>query len=805
MLYGRGKWKEAEAAANEAVRLKNDQFLARWVRAEIYRDRGEMAKADKECRWFVRTYTDRSERDQDIKDPDTLLLIGLAGCENARWNTRVDNSLADQFEFILNEVYADALKYDKDFWWAEYYSGMLLLEKYNRPGALAAFDKALTVNPHAAEPLVGKGVLALQKLEIKDAEQFAQRALKLNPSLVDALQLSADIQLVSGDPAAAIAQLDKARKINPRDEGTLGRLAACLLIQHKQADFDALVREVKEHDRAPGPFYYELAELLDARRLYDDAEKYYKQSIALRPMVPWAENSLGMLYMHMGREREAKEILTRAFKADNFNVRVANSLSVLRHLEKYDTLKTAHFEIRYDPKREGPLARFMAQELEEIHAGLKKKFDYAPPGPILVEVFTSHEMFSGRTVALPDLHTVGACTGRMFSMVEPKGWHLAAAAEKNTKDGRLPVFNWARVLRHEMVHIFNLEQTHFQVPHWYTEGLAVGNEGFPRPQEWNQLLLRRVPAGELLNLDNIDLGFIRPRNPQEWTMAYCQAQLYVDFMKETYGTKTVGEMLAAYRDGLSTADAIEKVCQVKKEAFEKGYRAYLDKVVGTLKGHAKSKAMTLQELEKAHQADPNNREVAGRLAERYLQRQRKAEARKLAEEVLGKQPNQPLAAYVKARLLLDGGDEEQARKLLESAVDAKNPEPHVLQLLGKTYYEAKDFANAARIFELGHQAEPYDSKWLTELVRVYTQMGDKGKQIAALKDLVPTDADELDNRVRLARLLLDAGRSGEAEHYAREALEIDVSEPDAQDILFKALEAQKKGDEAAKLRKLLAP
>src|SRR4029079_19622325 len=130
------------------------------------------------------------------------------------------------------------------------------------------------------------------------------------------------------------------------------------------------------------------------------------------------------------------------------------------------------------------------------------------------EVFNSHEMFSGRIVALPDLHTVGACTGRMVALVSPPG------------KGMRKTFNWGRVLRHELVHISNLEQTNFLVPHWLTEGLAVGNEGFPRPQVWNELLLERVPAGkDVMDLDSIDLGFIRPRNQMDWHMAYCQAQL----------------------------------------------------------------------------------------------------------------------------------------------------------------------------------------------------------------------------------------------------------------------------------------
>src|SRR5260370_8299724 len=117
-------------------------------------------------------------------------------------------------------------------------------------------------------------------------------------------------------------------------------------------------------------------------------------------------------------------------------------------------------------------------------------------------------MFSGRTIALPDLHTIGACTGRVVAMASPHG-----------KGIRRP-FNWARVLRHELVHIFNLEQTHFLVPHWLTEGLAVNNEGFRRPGSWNELLHEWTPAGRFMTLDTIDLPSIRPPAPNHPHSAY---------------------------------------------------------------------------------------------------------------------------------------------------------------------------------------------------------------------------------------------------------------------------------------------
>src|SRR5262249_27536131 len=158
--------------------------------------------------------------------------------------------------------------------------------------------------------------------------------------------------------------------------------------------------------------------------------------------------------MRLGKEDEAKQLLDTAFNADRFNIRVANSRKVLKHLEGYRTLKTEHFLLRYDPKTDEPLTRYMAVYLEDYYKQLVAQFGYQPSGPILIEVFNNHEMFSGRTVALPDLHTIGACTGKVIAMVSPRG------------QGIRRKFNWGRVVRHELVHIFNLEQTGYQVPHW---------------------------------------------------------------------------------------------------------------------------------------------------------------------------------------------------------------------------------------------------------------------------------------------------------------------------------------------------
>jgi tetratricopeptide (TPR) repeat protein len=304
-----------------------------------------------------------------------------------------------------------------------------------------------------------------------------------------------------------------------------------------------------------------------------------------------------------------------------------------------------------------------------------------------------------------------------------------------------------------------------------------------------------------MNLDNIDLGFIRPSGPDQWQMAYCQSQLYVNYLKDKFGPQVIGALLAAYADGLATGPALTRATKADKAEVEKGYRAYVeDHLRGLDQGKPPEKPRSSRELQQAYEKD-NDLDAGAELAVRLLDRDR-IQARKLAEKVLASKQGHPKAVFVMARLARLAGDEKEERSRLESIED-KASEPRVLRALGKIYYEAEEFAKAAEMFELGRKAQPNETDWLAQLVRVYAQLGDKKKLIAVLEQWVPGDPDELDQRLRLARLLLETDRPAEAERYAREALEIDVRSDDARDALLKALQAQKKDSEAQRIQQLL--
>ncbi len=788
LFYELGRWDEATIDIDAALAKNPDHLLARWTQARILQDRGELDAADKAIRSIVRYYTARSNGDNDITDPDELLVIAEAGAENARWH-----NLSKQFNFILNEVIHDALKADPDLWQAEVQAGSMLLEKYNRPDAVEAFDKALKINPKAVTALVGKGQAAMLKFDLKEVDHYADQALKINPNHAAALRLKADLDLVASDWKAAETKLDAARKTNPRDAATLGKLSGVYRLQRRTADFDKIVKEAENYDKKPGVFYYELGETLEERRRYTQADGYYRKAAELRPMLAGPRTGLGMLQLRLGNEKEGRVLLTKAFDADPFNVRVANSLKVLKHLDGYATITTPHYELRYDATKDKILAEFIAEYLEETHAELKKQFGYEPPGRVLIEVFNSHEMFSGRTVGLPDLHTIGACTGKVVVMASPKA-----------KGVKKP-FHWGRVIRHELTHIFNLAQTDFQCPHWLTEGLAVRNENLVRSPTWTVILRDHFVANTLFNLDTVMYGFVRPKTPDEWTLAYAQSQLYVEYLTKTHGEASVGKLLTAYREGMDTAEALKSACGVEKAVFEAGYRAHVEAIVKPyiLKAakRTEEKQRSFDELVKLNQDEPDNLEVAAQLAELYLRRNKAADARKLVEGVLAKEKNHPLASMVKARLLMRSGDDDAALVVLEELQAARPDDHRLLLALARIYTEAKDFVSAAKVLEHGRKVAPIDGDWSEQLVRIYKASDNTEKLIEVMTELLNTDPDELDGRVQLAKISLEAERFPDAERIAKDALQIDVTNRDARTVLMDALKAQKKDAEIEKLRK----
>jgi Tfp pilus assembly protein PilF len=777
----RGDWEAAEAAMRQAEKIDPDHLQARFVEARLLELRGETDKAGLAWKWFVERYNDR--RPEIARSAEALLLVGQAAERYYRASAR-GGELSDALNEVINEIYEAALRADPNCWPAPWLEGRLFLSGYNERAAARELARAQQINPLSPAVLVTLGQADLQAYRLASGRAKAERALAINPHYAPAYVLLADLNISDERFVEAHDAARKAVAENPRDEEALGRLAASCRLLVDPVGAAAAELAALGHNPRPATFYAALGERLADRRKYHSAERAFLLAAAADPARAEAPIGLGMLYMQVGRETEAKALFDAAFDADPFNVRADNMIKVLRHMAAYTPIETRHYSVLVDPAQDQLLGRYMARYLESIYATLTSRFGYIPPGRTRIEILKDHQWFSGRTIGLPFVPTVGACTGRVVALASPRAT-------------RVP-FNWARVLTHEVTHVITLQQTEFNIPHWYTEALAVESEGYPRPQDWNRMLLERVPGRKLLNLDTINLGFIRPKEPEDRQMAYCQAQLYARYMLKRFGEEALIQMLMAYRRGLTTDRAIAACFHVEKDDFEKGYLSYLDEVVKTIRTRVgEEKPVKFSELERQLKAKPDDPDLNARMAYEHFARRNYSDARPFAEKALELRPHHPLASYVKARLLESIGDSTEAiLAVLEPAMDPKRPDERVVDLLAALKMKAGQLDEAERLYELARKDDPFHTRWIAGLARVHLRQKETAKFLGDLAMIAANDADDLAVRKALAERHLARGDAAAAERWANECLHIDVYDPAVHVLLADALSAGRKFAEA---------
>lgn len=809
LLFAVGRYGEADEPVAAALKIDSEHVHARLIQAKLLVERGQVKEADEAFRWFVRYYNRKQPT-----DAKTLLWVGEGSAEYARWH-----GVSDIFTFLVNTLSSDAATADSLFWQAHFLSGSLLLEKYNRAQAVPDLKQALTINPHAVDVLVALGDAALQKHDLDDAETFLKQALAAQPKSIRALQLKCDLHLSNGELSDAIQAAEDAAKTNPHEQGTLARLAACYLLLDSRtvgseriedierrlgllidkidniADLELaepsrleqLMIELAKRNPRPGRFLSIFGDRLSSRRKFAMAERVFLKAIAVMPQLAEPKTSLGMLYMQTGRTEKARQILDAAFKSDPYHVRVSNMRKVLGVLENYSVVTTDHFVIRADSKADRILAEYMAEHLEDVYAELIKLYGFEPPTRTTFEIYhdakglSAHEWFSARMVGLPWIQTIGASTGMMVALASP------TAVKKP--------FNWARVVKHEFVHIVTLQQTGFNIPHWFTEALAVTSEDVERPAVWNKLLLERVPAGKLWKLDELNHVFVRPESPLDWQFAYCQSRLYAQYMIEKFGEGTIAKLLDAYRRNVPTNDAIPQVFKVSADEFDSGYREFLKQLVAEMGALSGSAMKTLAELEKEHLAAPEASNAKAAYAYGLLQAKRMKQARELAEGAIQQNAKEPLAAVVIAELELLASNTRLAKEVLNRAIDLEQPHPRIVSLLAKVELMDGQFASAAKLYELGltkYRADrialPESEEWLKGLATAYLKLGEKERLGQTLERLAHLDGDDATIRLKLAELAAGRDDFTNAKRWATEVIQIDALDRDAHELLATAYE-----------------
>ena len=126
------------------------------------------------------------------------------------------------------------------------------------------------------------------------------------------------------------------------------------------------------------------------------------------------------------------------------------------------------------------------------------------------------------------------------------------------------------ILTHELAHAMLAQATNEQAPRWFQEGMAQRVE----MKEYMPNAFNMYTDDKLLALAVIDAVMTRSPDPDMITEAYIEAQTIIRYIEAKYGPQGVSKLIAAYRDGLTTSDAIARVTQRSVAEFDSDLRTW---------------------------------------------------------------------------------------------------------------------------------------------------------------------------------------------------------------------------------------
>lgn len=470
--------------------------------------------------------------------------------------------------------------------------GILLHERFNNSDSADLFREALGKDPKNAQAYFGLATLSADSFDGRTAEN-ALKALALDPKLFEAHELLADVALINDDHDTATAEADKAIAIAPDALDAMAIHAALEILADRSPD--GWFARIKSATTGAGPgvaeAYARIARQLELHYRYEDAVPYYRKAIEADPNDWAAHSALGIDLMRMGQQDEPYKELEIAYNGGYRDAATVNSLRLIDSYKNFETFRDDKTIIRLNKSESALMLPYMQAELHTILDTYQKKYKMTLSGPVQVEVYPNHEDFAVRTSGMPGLGILGVTFGEVVAMDSPSA-------------RRPGDFNWGATIWHEMSHVFILTATNHRVPRWFTEGLAVHEEG-QRSPEWRNRLTPDVVAAirdkKLLSVAKLDRGFVFPEYPAQVIVSYFQGGAICDFIGEKWGEEKLLDFVHSYAQVTTTPDVIQKNLGMTAEQFDTQFLAWINQKYGSQAAHFDEWHQKLKQLVEAMQ------------------------------------------------------------------------------------------------------------------------------------------------------------------------------------------------------------
>ena len=564
-----GKLPEAIAQLKALVEKQPDSLVARFYLGAMSERVGDLDTARDAYGWIHNAYFEQWQGlgAKQFEDAEQVTLMGRAFDRYAMLTGAYANNveLHNQILKVFVQAY-DII--DRDYWPAHLAAAEYFMSHANPKEAEKELEAALTGNPNDFRAHVLLGAIALDSWNFDAVDEAIANMRDIDRGCVEADVLEARSLLLQRRPVDAESPANRVLAKQPDNIEALGLLAAAYALQLRENECNELLKKIEAMDPDNATAYLDIADELSSMRQYPRAEQMYQVAIDRAPWWMAPRNGLGLLLTQSGDEEKAKEVLEAAYSLDPFNFRTTNYIILLDKLAKMARRESDHFVVCYDDQKDPLLGDYVNEYLEGIHGEVAGAFKHEPKVKTYIEIFPTHDAFSVRTTGSPWIGTVGASTGRVIALVSPR---------RGAKT--MGPFNWAQVLRHEYTHTVTLSATDNRIGHWMTEGLAVYQEHSPLKWEWVPMLYQAVTKKQLFSMDDITWAFVRPKRPQDRSLAYAQSYWICKYIEEKWGHDAILEMMAQFKEGKTQDRVFLDVLKTSTSAFSEEFFAWTEKQV----------------------------------------------------------------------------------------------------------------------------------------------------------------------------------------------------------------------------------
>src|SRR3984957_19196825 len=188
--------------------------------------------------------------------------------------------------------------------------GRLLHERFNNSDAQDLFKEAVDRDPKNAQAYLGLALVSADGFDEK-AVEWATKALELDPKLVEAHELMANLALEDSAPKTAVEQADEAIKLSPDALDAMAIHAAVELLADRPPDM--WLDKIREVNPGYGEAYSLIGHHLILNWRYQDGVAYYRKAIALDPQLWAAHSELGINLMRLGQVDEPRQQLEMCY------------------------------------------------------------------------------------------------------------------------------------------------------------------------------------------------------------------------------------------------------------------------------------------------------------------------------------------------------------------------------------------------------------------------------------------------------------------------------------------------------------